>query len=339
MIIQAKHLTRDFKIYKARSSFHMLNQILRRKGEIKRVVDGVDLEIQEGEFVGYLGPNDAGKSTTIKMLSGVLQPTLGEISVLGLNPSKDRKKYAQQIGVLYGQRTQLWWDLPLRDSFDLLKAIYNIPQTDFTKRLHRFIELLDMHEFINQPVRQLSLGQRMKGEMVAALIHNPRILFLDEPTIGLDVLAKDRIQEFLAYINKEEKVTVMLTSHNMDDVERLCKRIILIDQGKVKFDGAKDALRDLVKQSKLLILEVAAGDMKLNHPLPYAPIKEEGNRLFFEVADDAEVSQIIAASAQSYSILKVDIEEPKIDSVLKELYLSKNYQAAPRRMVIEPINP
>ncbi|MDR0267455.1 ATP-binding cassette domain-containing protein [Paenibacillus sp.] len=327
MIIQAKHLTRDFKIYKAKSSFHMLNQILRRKGEIKRVVDEVDLEIQEGEFVGYLGPNGAGKSTTIKMLSGVLQPTLGEISVLGLNPTKDRKKYAQQIGVLYGQRTQLWWDLPLCDSFDLLKAIYNIPQKDFTKRLHRFIELLDMQEFINQPVRQLSLGQRMKGEMVAALIHNPRILFLDEPTIGLDVLAKDRIQEFLAYINKEEKVTVMLTSHNMDDVERLCKRIILIDQGKVKFDGTKEALRDLVKQSKFLILEVSADDMRLSQPLPYAPFKMEENRLFFEVMHDAEISQIIAASAKTHSILKVDIEEPKIDSILKELYQSKNYQA------------
>ncbi|NUC20222.1 ATP-binding cassette domain-containing protein [Bacillus mycoides] len=223
----------------------MLNQILGRKGTKKKVVDNINMDIAEGEMVGYLGPNGAGKSTTIKMLSGVLTPTSGELKVLGREPGKYRKENAKDIGVLYGQRTQLWWDLKLKDSFELLKAIYKVDSKVYKKRLDNFIEILDMEEFINRPVRQLSLGQRMRGEMVATLLHSPPILFLDEPTIGLDVLAKNKIQEFLKFLNKEEKTTVLITSHNMDDIEKLCDRIVLIDQGKIMFDGAKNNLKKM----------------------------------------------------------------------------------------------
>ncbi|MDT3498623.1 ATP-binding cassette domain-containing protein, partial [Bacillus toyonensis] len=228
MIIEAKNLSREFTVYSKESgSFFMLNQILGRKGTKKKVVDNINMDIAEGEMVGYLGPNGAGKSTTIKMLSGVLTPTSGDLKVLGREPGKYRKENAKDIGVLYGQRTQLWWDLKLNDSFELLKAIYKVDSKVYKKRLNNFIEILDMEEFINRPVRQLSLGQRMRGEMVATLLHSPPILFLDEPTIGLDVLAKNKIQEFLKFLNKEEKTTILITSHNMDDIEKLCDRIVL----------------------------------------------------------------------------------------------------------------
>ncbi|MGE7217407.1 ABC transporter ATP-binding protein [Priestia koreensis] len=324
-IIEAKNLTREFKVFKKNSSsFYLLKKMFSRKAETKKVVDNLNLTIEEGDFVGYLGPNGAGKSTTIKMLSGVLTPTDGEITVLGMSPTKQRKAYAQKIGVLYGQRSQLWWDLPLIESFELLKAIYKVPEDEYKKRLDRFVELLDMQEFLYRPVRVLSLGQRMKGEIVATLLHSPPILFLDEPTIGLDVLAKDRIQEFLRIINKEEKVTIILTSHNMDDIEKLCNRIILIDQGKVMFDGSTEKLKTLTGKKKILILDIPPNQIDIAAPI--VPLKVEGNRLFFEVSDDSEISKLITKLSNFYEVLKVEIDEPEVEEVLKDLYISKQYQ-------------
>ncbi|WP_341279698.1 ATP-binding cassette domain-containing protein [Paenibacillus sp. FSL H8-0537] len=324
MIIEAKELSREFTVYNnSGSSFVMLNQMLFRKGQKKCVVDQLNLTINKGEFIGYLGPNGAGKSTTIKMLSGVLRPTSGELSVLGMSPTKNRKEYAKHIGVLYGQRTQLWWDLPLIDSFELLKSIYKVPDSFYKDRLYKFVELLDMQEFLNRPVRVLSLGQRMKGEMVATLLHNPQILFLDEPTIGLDVLAKDRIQNFLRTINKEEKVTIMLTSHNMDDIEKLCDRVVLIDHGKVMFDGNQQELKRLTPQKKTLIIDVAAEDIGKTPVI--SPVKIEENRMYFEIADDSEVPKIITQLSVSFTLLKIEMLEPGIEDVLKELYATRNY--------------
>ncbi|MGQ5178286.1 ABC transporter ATP-binding protein [Bacillus halotolerans] len=326
MLIEAKHLERDFTVYNQRSSFHMLHQMLRRKGEKRKVVKDISLKIDEGEFVGYLGPNGAGKSTTIKMLSGVLSPSAGSIQVMGLDPVKDRKKHAKNIGVLYGQRTQLWWDLPLMDSFKLLTSIYQVPERLFKQRLNQFIEMLEMENFLYTPVRQLSLGQRMKGEVVATLIHNPKIVFLDEPTIGLDILAKKRIQKFLKYLNEEHNTTILLTSHNIDDVDQLCKRIILIDNGEIKFDGPKEKLSELTNSEKTLAVEVEPLHSDTISTFAFKPAEVRGNTLYFHIADDADVPEMITNLSKHYNILKIEISEVDIEKILEEVYTSKQYK-------------
>jgi viologen exporter family transport system ATP-binding protein len=207
-------------------------------------VDGITLEIQRGEMVACLGPNGAGKSTTIKMLTGVLVPSAGKAEVFGVEPHRQRRAVAQRIGVVFGQRTQLWWDLPLRDSFDLLRHIYRIPPRRFAHNLQEFSELLGLEQFINTPVRQLSLGQRMRGDIAAALLHDPEVLYLDEPTIGLDVVAKHRMRSFLRQLNQERGVTVLLTTHDMADVERLCSRLLIIDHGRLLYDGSLEAMQE-----------------------------------------------------------------------------------------------
>lgn len=323
MVIEAKNLTREFKTYEGSSSFFMLNQLLRRKGKTKVVVDNINISIKEGEFIGYLGPNGAGKSTTLKMLSGILTPTAGQVKVLGIDPFKNRKSHAYNIGVLYGQRTQLWWDLPLYKSFELIQAIYNIPNDIYAKRLADLVEKLDMEEFMQRPVRVLSLGQRMRGELVASLLHKPPILFLDEPTIGLDVIAKDRIREFLSMLNKEEKVTIILTSHNIDDIKELCSRVIIIDNGKVMFDGKQEELRKLVKQHKILEVEVDPAQMQKTTPLE--SIQAIENRLYFEIENDSEVPSMVNQISNYYTILKMSILDPGMEGIVRDLYTTKKY--------------
>ena len=206
-------------------------------------VDGISLDIQRGEMVACLGPNGAGKSTTIKMLTGILVPSSGKAEVLGMEPHRRRRTVAQRIGVVFGQRTQLWWDLPLRDSFDLLRHIYRIPRKRFAHNLQEFTDLLQLEEFIDTPVRQLSLGQRMRGDLAAALLHDPEVLYLDEPTIGLDVVAKHRVRSFVRELNQQRGVTVLLTTHDMADVERLCSRLLIIDHGRLLYDGSVERMR------------------------------------------------------------------------------------------------
>jgi len=206
-------------------------------------VDGVNISIARGEMVACLGPNGAGKSTTIKMLTGILVPSSGTAEVFGMQPHRQRRAVAQRMGVVFGQRTQLWWDLPLRDSFDLLRYIYRIPPRRFAHNMAIFADLLELGEFIDTPVRQLSLGQRMRGDLAAALLHDPEVLYLDEPTIGLDVVAKHRVRSFLQELNRERGVTVLLTTHDMSDVERLCSRLLIIDHGRLLYDGSLEAMR------------------------------------------------------------------------------------------------
>ena len=200
-------------------------------------VDSVNFSIERGEMVGYIGPNGAGKSTSIKMLTGILVPSSGEIRVNGFVPFRQRRQYVKTIGVVFGQRTQLWWDIAVVESFKLLRRIYDVPQRDFDARMERFDEILGIRDYLHTPVRKLSLGERMRCDLAAALLHNPPLLFLDEPTIGLDVVAKDHIRQFLRAINREFQTTVLLTTHDLDDIEELCRRIMIIDHGKVLYDG------------------------------------------------------------------------------------------------------
>ncbi|MEV4894308.1 ATP-binding cassette domain-containing protein [Nonomuraea sp. NPDC055795] len=212
------------------------------KRNVVHAVHDLSFTVAAGEFVGYLGPNGAGKSTTIKMLCGILTPTSGTVRVAGLDPSRRRTVVARRIGVVFGQRTTLWWDLPLKDSFELIRLLYKVDRKDFRVRLDELVETLDLSGFMKTPVRQLSLGQRMRGDLTAALLHAPEVLVLDEPTIGLDVVSKNSIRAFLQRVNAERGTTVLLTTHDLGDIERLCKRVMVIDHGRMQFDGTLDEL-------------------------------------------------------------------------------------------------
>src|SRR5438093_1139928 len=238
-IISAANLVKTFRSPKRHEGrFGSVRTLVTREYSLTTAVADVSLSIDAGELVGYLGPNGAGKSTTIKMLTGILVPTSGSLLVAGRVPWLQRVENSQSIGVVFGQRSQLWWDLPLVESFDLVARMYRVPDARYKSNLARFREILGLDEFLSTPVRQLSLGQRMRGDLTAALLHDPKIVYLDEPTVGLDVFAKERIRTFVEAINRERGTTIMLTTHDLADVERLCRRIILIDHGRVLFDGS-----------------------------------------------------------------------------------------------------
>lgn len=257
-LIEARGLTKEFRIFRRREGVvGAFRDLFFRDYKTLKAVDGIDFTVDKGEMVGYIGANGAGKSTTIKMLTGILVPSSGSVVVNGYVPYKEREDYTLGIGVVFGQRSQLWWDIAVIESFKLLRRIYNVSKEDFDKRLKVFDELLEINRFLHLPVRKLSLGQRMRCDLVAALLHNPAILFLDEPTIGLDVLAKAKIREFLKEINKEYKTTIILTTHDLGDIEALCSRVAIIDKGKMLFDGfvedlyhkwGQDKLEDIIKR-------------------------------------------------------------------------------------------
>jgi ABC-2 type transport system ATP-binding protein len=243
-MIRAEQLEKTFQVAQTRGGMlGAVRSLVDRQTREVHAVDRISFVVQPGEMVACVGPNGAGKSTTIKMLTGILVPSGGHVEVFGLVPHRQRRSLAQRIGVVFGQRTQLWWDLPLSDSFALLRHIYRVPSDRFAHNLRTFRDLLDLDDFIDTPVRQLSLGQRMRGDLAAALLHDPHVLFLDEPTIGLDVVAKHRIRHFLQALNRERGVTVLLTTHDMTDVERLCSRLLIIDHGRVLYDGNLDQIR------------------------------------------------------------------------------------------------
>lgn len=257
-LIEARGLTKEFKIFQRREGVvGAFRDLFRRDYRNLRAVDGIDFMVERGEMVGYIGANGAGKSTTIKMLTGILVPTAGTVVVDGYVPYRDREKYTKSIGVVFGQRSQLWWDIAVIESFKLLRRIYDVSRDEFERRLQMFDDILELRSLLHLPVRKLSLGQRMRCDLAAALLHNPSILFLDEPTIGLDVLAKARIREFLLEINKEYQTTVILTTHDLGDIEALCPRVAIIDRGAMLYDGSvedlynqwgHDNLEDVVKR-------------------------------------------------------------------------------------------
>ena len=242
-IIEARGLSKDFKVFKRREGVGgAFQDLFKREYSTLKAVDDIDFSVEKGEMVGYIGANGAGKSTTIKMLTGILVPTKGFLEVNGFVPHQDRKEYTRDIGVVFGQRSQLWWDIAVIESYQLLAKIYRVSKEDYKKRLDKFIDILEIGPLLHTPVRKLSLGQRMRCELAGALLHNPSILFLDEPTIGLDVLAKVKIREFLREVNQEYKSTLILTTHDLGDIEALCSRVAIIDKGKMLYDGPLKAL-------------------------------------------------------------------------------------------------
>lgn len=293
---------------------------MRERVEV-RAVEGISLQIGVGEMVGYIGPNGAGKSTTVKMLTGILTPSGGRATVAGIEPHRGRVELARRIGVVFGQRTQLWWDLPLRDSFELLRHIYRIDEDRYRKNLSTFLEILDLTELMPVPVRQLSLGQRMRGDLTAALLHDPEILFLDEPTVGLDVVAKARIREFLRTLNSEKGVTVLLTTHDMSDIERLCKRILIIDHGKVIYDGDIKTIVERVGGDTILMVD-------LEEPGPPLQVsravveKVDGPRQWLRFRrSEVTAAAVISEVTSRARIVDLAIQEPAIEDIVRRIYL------------------
>jgi ABC-2 type transport system ATP-binding protein len=275
--------------------------------------------IEAGEMVGYIGPNGAGKSTTIKMLTGILVPTSGHLSVAGIDPSRRRTELARKIGVVFGQRTTLWWDLPLRDSFEVLQKIYRTDPARHRQNLAEFVELLDLGNLMDTPVRQLSLGQRMRGDIVAALLHDPEILFLDEPTIGLDVISKGRLREFLRALNASRGTTLVLTTHDLQDIEALCDRVIVIDHGTCVFDGELAELHRHGGSTRTLVVDLVDEAPAIR--VPGAVTKRvEGPRQWLAFPADASAAPIVAAVAAAYDVADLSIQEPDIEDVIRDLY-------------------
>ncbi len=317
MIVDVQDLRREFVVRRKAGG-------LRRTRDVVPAVDGVTFAIEPGECVGYIGANGAGKSTTIKMLTGILVPTSGRVSVCGFEPVRDRVRLARRIGVVFGQRSQLWWDLPLRDSFRLLAAIHRLPDAEWRPRFAECVELLDMDPFLDTPVRQLSLGQRMRGEVTAALLHSPRLLVLDEPTIGLDLLSKERLRGFLVRERTERGTTILLTTHDLPDIERLCDRILVVDHGKVAFDGTLPGLVARVGAERVLVVDLAEPGPPLSD-VPGTTLREvEADGLRQHLAfrqEETSAAAVVAAVSARVELRDLAITEPAIEDVVRRLYL------------------
>jgi ABC-2 type transport system ATP-binding protein len=311
-LIDVRDLARTFVVRKRSGTFTRL------RSEVQAVRD-LTFAIEAGEMVGYIGPNGAGKSTTIKMLTGILVPTSGHLRVAGLEPSRERTELARRIGVVFGQRTTLWWDLPLRDSFELLQKIYRVEPTRHRRNLDEYVELLDLGDLLDTPVRQLSLGQRMRGDITAALLHDPEILYLDEPTIGLDVVSKGRLREFLRTLNAERGTTLMLTTHDLQDIEALCDRVIVIDHGTAVFDGALDELQRRGESRRTLVVDLVdeAPAIRVDGAETH---RVEGPRQWLSFPAGESAAPIVAAVAAAYDVADLSIQEPDIEDVIREIY-------------------
>jgi ABC-2 type transport system ATP-binding protein len=314
-LIDVEHVEKRFVVWRKRG-------VLRRERREVRAVDDLSFSIAAGTVCGYIGPNGAGKSTTVKMLTGILVPSAGRISVAGMEPSRQRIKLARRIGAMFGQRVQLWWDLPLIDSFELLRHIYRVPADRFRANLARFRELLELDPFLQTPVRQLSLGQRVRGELSAVMLHDPEIIFLDEPTIGLDVVAKERVREFLTEVNRERGVTVLLTTHDLADIERLCNRILMIDHGRLIYDGTVEDLLARYGGERTLVVDLEEQAPPLEIPGARV-VRVDGPRQWLRFRrDEASAAQLTAAVAQRAPLVDLAIEEPDIEEVVRRIYTS-----------------
>ena len=318
--IEVKHINKTFKIReKVNEKFSTIKTFFSRKYKNIDAISDVSFSIKKGEIVGYIGPNGAGKSTTIKILSGILIPDSGDVVIDHMNPWKDRKKYVKEIGVVFGQRSQLWWDIPAVDSFSLLKDIYKIDDKEYEKTLKELVDLLKLEDILNIPVRQLSLGNRMKCEIAASLLHKPKILFLDEPTIGLDAISKKTVREFIKKINKKNNVTVILTTHDMNDIEALAKRIILIGKGKILYDGTLNKLKK--KYYNLRKFRIITNDkIKLNNDYIIEQNKIDNGYEIIIDSNKVEISEFIKDISSKISIIDIDMDMPDVDELIVKLY-------------------
>lgn len=320
--IEAIGLTKVFKTFDRRPGFlGGVRDIYDRRHKELTAVAGIDLSVPEGEIVGYIGPNGAGKSTTIKMLTGIMRPTRGSIRVNGFDPHRDRVRYVRTVGAVFGQRSQLWWDLAVGESFELLRELYSVPKEVAAKRLARFDEVLGLADFLHTPVRKLSLGQRMRADLAASLLHDPAVLFLDEPTVGLDVVTKAKLRDFLRTLNRERSTTIILTTHDLQDIEALCSRVVVIDHGRVVHDGDLDGLRTRFGGGKKLAIT-------LKRPVAELPAAagitawQRGDDLHLtaELAEGADLPQLLARCLAALPVEDVRINEPEIEDVVKALY-------------------
>lgn len=328
LAIEAKRLTKEFQVYQSRKGLAgAFRDLLNREYRTIRAVNEINLSIEPGEMVGYIGENGAGKSTTIKMLTGILQPTAGELKVNGYDPHREREKFVRTIGVVFGQRSQLWWDLAVQESFQLLQKVYRIPQEKYEPHLKRMIDVLDIHELMDQPVRKLSLGQRMRCELAASLIHQPSLLFLDEPTIGLDVLVKENIRQFLRDINQELNTTVLLTTHDLGDIEALCSRVVMLDKGNIIYDGDLTRLRREWGEGKRIVLETEReydlSELVLTtEGLPVEWSRVSANKYQIQVpTNQVQVPEVLGkVIAQGIAIQEMQIEEITTEEIVRKIY-------------------
>lgn len=322
--IMLSDVVKDYKVKERDSNRSKIKELLMPRYTSKRAVDHISFSVEPGETVGYIGPNGAGKSTTIKMLTGILSPTAGEVRVFGRDPCKNRRLNAMRMGVVFGQRSQLLWDLPVRDTFELFKTMYRIPEEVYRKQRNRLIEMLDMSDFLSQAVRQLSLGQRMRANLALCFLYEPEIVYLDEPTIGLDVLVKDRIRVFLREINREQGTTVLLTTHDTQDIEEVAQRLILIDNGQLLFDGSQQDFRDRYHGTEFLIEVEFTSPMNAISFEGFVLRSVSGNRHVYAVPYmKMNHGEAITRVAGQYSVADIRIRELGLDDILKRIYSNK----------------
>jgi ABC-2 type transport system ATP-binding protein len=294
--------------------------LLRRTSSEVHAVDGISFTLRRGEMVGFIGPNGAGKSTTIKMLTGILTPSGGRLRVAGVDPARDRTRLVRRIGVVFGQRTTLWWDLPLRDSYGLVRRMYRIPRARYEENLARCVELLELDGLLDVPVRQLSLGQRMRGDITAALLHDPDVLYLDEPTIGLDVVSKARVREFLLNLNAERGTTVLLTTHDLSDIEHLCERVVVIDHGRLMYDGALAGLHEVGRGERTLVVDLERELPPIEGVPGARTVRTEGPRQWLTFPATASAAPLVSRIAADYPLVDLSLREPAIEDVIASMY-------------------
>ncbi len=324
--VEAVDLVREFRTFQRREGLvGAVQDLFRREYKTLRAVDGVSFTIEPGEMVGCIGPNGAGKSTSVKMLTGILTPTSGRVVANGFVPYRQRMAYTHTIGAVFGQRTQLWWDIAVVESFRLLKEIYEVSDSDYAQRMKRFDEILDLGKFLHQPVRKLSLGQRMRCDMAAALLHNPPLLFLDEPTIGLDLLAKEAIRKFLKQMNRDLGATVLLTTHDLADIEELCDRLMIIDQGRILFDGPLAELKRMLwrrTQVRFELADAAQGDLIERLAIggtQFERLDPLSCRLSFD-REEYSSGEVIRRVVTAAEVRDIVIEEESIDDIVRRIY-------------------
>ncbi|WP_443065689.1 ABC transporter ATP-binding protein [Streptomyces sp. NBC_00557] len=295
---------------------------LKRERREVRAVDSLSFTVGRGEMVGYIGPNGAGKSTTIKMLTGILTPSAGRLRVAGIDPARERRRLAHRIGVVFGQRTTLWWDLPLIDSYRLAHRMYRIPEARYRENLDRCVELLDLAALLDVPVRQLSLGQRMRGDIAAALLHDPEVLYLDEPTIGLDVVSKAKVRGFLRELNAQRATTVLLTTHDLQDIEQLCSRVMVIDHGRLMYDGPLAGLHEAGESERTLVVDLERELPPVEVPSARV-VRVEGPRQWLAFPAGQSAAPLVAYLAAEYPLVDLSVREPDIEAVIAKMYAEK----------------